>query len=664
MEWTQFWEQFKQAVHDNPDVTNPNKLAYLRDAIRDPETRNLLYCSNETDGYYDEMVAVLHSRFDQGRVIHAAHCRTLADLQLAKSTKADLTRLADTIYKAVSGLRRTGQFEAAPFATSLAMAALPKNIKEDWEEKTEMTKKVPDVVELIDFIRRKAKTMVTTLTTTPPPEIKKEPKPHHRRDRQQQRPKAVVNASTTPLPPQPPVQSRPISNQSTPPSQSYQGYRYSCVLCSDHHPLFMCHRFNTMTIAQRKEHMNNHQLCFNCFALGHKTVDCRSLARCKTCQDKHHTMVHQDRNTQSSPQPVASTNSIASKLPPTIQSSLTMTSQVMLEGPTGRKMVVRALLDSGSTISLLSTKAANTLKLPKTATHITFSGVQDSVSTPSHALVNVAMSSLQATDTQFQISAAVVPRVTCDLPLQGAAGVKDLPHLKDLELADPNFYLPGRIDLLLGENILSRLLRPDVRVGPEGIPIAWKTVFGWTIHGPFTPDSTSTIQAATHVTIFTVVESIEKALTRFWEAEEPPTMEAALTPEEVQVQQHYLDHHLFLLDTGRYQVTLPRKPDTPSLGESRSQALQCCTANERSLLRKGTWEKFQAVIQEYLDLCHAQLVPPSDLSTTIESYYLLMHGVVKEVAPPSNSVSCSTQAHELQPMCHLMMYLCRSYSTS
>ena len=154
MEWTQFWEQFKQAVHDNPDVTNPNKLAYLRYAIRDPETRNLLYCGSETDGYYDKIVAVLHSRFDQGHVIYTVHCRTLADLQLAKSTKADLTSLADTIYKAVSGLRRTGQFETAPFATSLAMAALPKNIKEDWEEKMEMTKKVPDVEELIDFIRR------------------------------------------------------------------------------------------------------------------------------------------------------------------------------------------------------------------------------------------------------------------------------------------------------------------------------------------------------------------------------------------------------------------------------------------------------------------------------------------------------------------------------
>ena len=151
---------------------------------------------------------------------------------------------------------------------------------------------------------------------------------------------------------------------------------------------------------------------------------------------------------------------------------------------------MRALLDPGSTISLLSTKAANTLQLPKTATHITFSGVQDSVSTPSHALVNVAMSSLQVSDPQFQISAAVMPRVTCDLPLQGTAGVKDLSHLQDLELTDPTFYLPGRIDLLLGENILSKLLQPTRYQGGSGrhpyrLENGVRMGHSWSIHSRF-----------------------------------------------------------------------------------------------------------------------------------------------------------------------------------
>jgi len=302
---------------------------------------------------------------------------------------------------------------------------------------------------------------------------------------------------------------------------------------------------------------------------------------------------------------------------------------VLLEGPTSRKLVVRALLDSGSTISLISTRAANSLQLPKTQTHITFSGIQDSSSAPSHALVNVSMSSLQTPNQPYQISAAVVPKVTGNLPLQGAAGVQNLPHLKDLELADPTFYLPGRIDLLLGENILSKLLKPDIRVGPEGTPIAWKTVFGWAIRGPFTPNVQETVRAATHVNIPTVINSTDQVLAKFWETEEPPAMNMALTPEEDQVQKHYDATHVYLPESRRYEVSLPRKPGVAALGDSRTQALQRYQANERALLRKGTWEPFQAVIQEYVDLGHAQPVPQPSLTTPEESYYLPMHGVVK-----------------------------------
>ena len=212
-------------------------------------------------------------------------------------------------------------------------------------------------------------------------------------------------------------------------------------------------------------------------------------------------------------------------------------------------------------MSLLSTKVANTLKLPRSPIHITFSGVQDSRSTLSHALVTLNMCPVQDPDNSFQISAAVVARVTCILPLQGATGVKELPHIKELQLADPNFHSPGRIALLLGEDILNKLLNPpEMRMGAEGTPSAWKTVFGWATRGPFTPDaSVQTIQAASHVTIPTVVEATEKALTRFWETEEPPNMETVFNPEEQYVQTHYANHHSFLPSLGRYEVTLPQE---------------------------------------------------------------------------------------------------------
>ncbi len=53
--------------------------------------------------------------------------------------------------------------------------------------------------------------------------------------------------------------------------------------------------------------------------------------------------------------------------------------------------------------------------------------------------------------------------------------------------------------------------------------------------------------------------------------------------------------------------------------------------NEKSLIRRGNWEAFQQVVQEYLDLGHAKLVPFPALQLSSEkSYYMAMHGVVKE----------------------------------
>ena len=104
-----------------------------------------------------------------------------------------------------------------------------------------------------------------------------------------------------------------------------------------------------------------------------------------------------------------------------------------------------------------------------------------------------------------------------------------------------------------------------------------------------------------------------------------------MTPEEKEVQNHYDLTHSYDPQAQRYTVTLPRKQGNLHLGESRHQALIRYKANERSLLNKGTLDRFQAVVQEYLTLGHARLVTSSELSAPAsDSYYLPMHGVTKE----------------------------------
>ena len=61
-------------------------------------------------------------------------------------------------------------------------------------------------------------------------------------------------------------------------------------------------------------------------------------------------------------------------------------------------------------------------------------------------LTNIVLS-LQDAGMAFQIVAAAVPEVTCDLPVTAASSVKELPHLRGLQLADPQFHNPGKVNL-------------------------------------------------------------------------------------------------------------------------------------------------------------------------------------------------------------------------
>ena len=54
---------------------------------------------------------------------------------------------------------------------------------------------------------------------------------------------------------------------------------------------------------------------------------------------------------------------------------------------------------------------------------------------------------------KVEVTAVIVPKVTCDLPMAPVAFDLTWSHLNDITLADPGFGQPGRIDVLLGADI-------------------------------------------------------------------------------------------------------------------------------------------------------------------------------------------------------------------
>ena len=167
------------------------------------------------------------------------------------------------------------------------------------------------------------------------------------------------------------------------------------------------------------------------------------------------------------------------------------------------------------------------------------------------------------------------------------------------------------------------------RRGPPGTPMAWLTVFGWTVMGPYTPATKQ--PAITNVAASTADLTTNELLAKMWVLEEPQEEDRIFTQEEQQVEDHFNATHTYDREEKRYTVRLPKKNSTLQLGDSRGQALNRAKANERSLLRKDCWPQFQAVIQEYLDLGHATLISPEDLHQPPSTiYYMPVHAVFKQ----------------------------------
>ena len=162
-------------------------------------------------------------------------------------------------------------------------------------------------------------------------------------------------------------------------------------------------------------------------------------------------------------------------------------------------------------------------------------------------------------------------------------------------------------------------------MGPPNSPVAFETEFGWVLAGKTSLSAPMDHVATHHVAL----SSGDDILRKFWEMEEPPRSDSALSLEERSVVQHFKDNHSRTPE-GRFIVPLPKKPEAKPLGESRSQAVRRFLSLERSLHAKNQFEDFSTAMEEYF-LKHAELVPaPALEKPPQEVFYLPMHAVRKE----------------------------------
>ena len=194
-----------------------------------------------------------------------------------------------------------------------------------------------------------------------------------------------------------------------------------------------------------------------------------------------------------------------------------MTAEIIIRSDHGKRVKIRALLDTGSSASLLTNCAANQLGLRKIRQPTRIMGIQGNPAKPSNYLA-VFSTETTCSEKMVKITAALVDNITHNLPAHPIYGTEDWEVTRNLRLADPSFHKPGHIDALIGMDVLSDVLLNGLHTGKPTEPKAFNTVFGWAVAGQY---QGSPVQAPTSLHVVCEAgKDLDSLLKRFWESEE------------------------------------------------------------------------------------------------------------------------------------------------
>ncbi|GFX85130.1 uncharacterized protein TNCV_1646771 [Trichonephila clavipes] len=356
----------------------------------------------------------------------------------------------------------------------------------------------------------------------------------------------------------------------------------NCILCYQRHALFKCPTFNSMNVTERWQVVQNNNLCTNCLRSNHRLDTCRIGFSSKTCSERHHTLLHIYS--------VSSSADIQANSVVTVSNNCTQSAEghVLLSTPLinvkskhGEQITCHALIDNAFQNSLISKQCTDRLKLLLKHTNHKLVGVNETYAEitfveyngTSLYSTNFEFSSCVSSD-KFQVKALLVSKVTSAMP-NFPIKYHEWPHIKDLTLADPTFYIENEIDILLGADVFMTLISGTPIMGPKGTPSALPTRLGHLLSGTINTQYNQNSSLICHPLL-----NIDHSLKQFWELESVPKDIPSKDENEL-CESIFVNSHIRNAD-GRYILKLPFRDDS-SIGDSKEGALKRFYSLERKL---------------------------------------------------------------------------------
>jgi len=583
-EWITFRDRFITSVDRREHLSNIDKFYYLvgcckgaaRDAIRGIPV---------SDHNYKLAWSTLEERFHKPRLVACSLIEKLLSAQRATSENLpELNRLLVVFDEGVSLLESLNIPNLGDFILfSIASRCLPIYSIKLFE--AQLSNGFPTVKDLLTFI----KSRVAILECIPRESTSKQSNSH----------KVTKTASYNAR--KPPLHTSMVTSNNPPKAAQ------SCKCCKGIHDLTSCPKFKGWTQTARNDWARDQRICFRCLRPGHWVTKCKSSNVCGQCSRWHHSLLHSVGSTAPSKEENSSKEGQSDIATPssclgqnTSPSVILGTALIHMPDNVGVMHTVRALIDSASQISAITLECKNRLGLQMRRWTAPVSGLGGVSVQNVLGIVHCQAQPRFSPDPVFNFDAWVFPSITAEMPRH------PLPHsiaerYKHLALADPSFINPGTIDVLLGADLFAQILNGKrVSVG-DAFPVAFGTVFGWTVIGPV-PISLPNVLISCHASLTTSVETL---LERFWALEEPDAAPEEFT-QEGQCESIFRDG-CTRDSSGRFCVPLLFRRSISSdtfrgsraLAEKRFEHLEKKLANDSCLRRL-----YCEFMSEYLTLGH------------------------------------------------------------
>jgi hypothetical protein len=256
-----------------------------------------------------------------------------------------------------------------------------------------------------------------------------------------------------------------------------------CPVCKEDHMIDNCETFKGCGLEERRGQVNQLGLCFNCLG-SHRLKNCKSIVACRTCAQRHHTLLHDHDKRPNPPTraPESSRSASVNMVRPLHQTRVVLlaTAQVIVCSPNGKQTQTRALLDSGSETTLIAEHVAHKLQLPRTRSTVNICGIGEIAAGSARFQTDVLLKSRVHPDVEYTVTAVILPKLTGCLPRQQIAPVDTLPVNSD-DLADPYYFCKAKIGLVLSADIYGLLLRPGLKRSSCKQVAAQDTTLGWIV---------------------------------------------------------------------------------------------------------------------------------------------------------------------------------------